>query len=74
MKKLICVLLSICLLAALFSGCIAKFKCDLCGEEKFGTKYTEELMGEAYEYCSDCKEDLDELEEELGERYPIFAF
>ena len=74
MKKLICVLLGVCLLAALFSGCIAKFKCDLCGEEKFGTKYSEELLDEKYEYCSDCKEKLDEMEEELGERLPFFTF
>ena len=65
MKKLVCVLLCICLLAALFAGCIAYFECDLCGEETFGIKHTGELMGEEVEYCDDCKEDMEELKDQF---------
>ena len=62
MKKLVCVLLCVCLLAALFSGCIASFECYFCGEDKFGIKHTGEFLGKEVEYCSDCKEELEELE------------
>lgn len=57
MKKLICVLLLIVVLATLFVAC-GKFTCDLCGEEKTGKRYTEEVWGEEVTYCDDCYQAL----------------
>ena len=61
MKKLICVLLVIVALTSLLAGCVSYFECDLCGEEKFGVKHTDEVMGIEVEYCDECKEALDSL-------------
>lgn len=61
MKKIICVLLLVALLATLLAGCIGSFECDICGEEKFGTKNEESFLGQKVTYCNDCQNDLQEL-------------
>ena len=60
MKKLICILLVVVMMATMLTAC-GKFKCDLCGEEKSGKKYTGEVLGEEVEYCKDCREDLEDI-------------
>lgn len=60
MKKLICVLLLIVVLASLLAGC-GKFECDLCGEEKTGKQHKEEIAGEELVICDDCYETLEDL-------------
>ena len=62
MKRLICILLVVVMMATLLTAC-GKFKCDLCGEEKSGKKYTDEVLGEEVECCKDCHEDLEEAED-----------
>ena len=66
MKRMICFLLVVVMLAALFVGCGAKFTCDLCGEEKSGKKYEDTIFGEKITYCKECKEGLEELGNLLG--------
>lgn len=61
MKRIICFLLVVVMLATLFVGCGGKFTCDICGEEKTGKKNEETLFGEKITYCNDCKDDLEEL-------------
>lgn len=61
MKKLICVLLLVALLATVFAGCVGSFTCDLCGEEKFGAKNEENFLGQTVTYCNDCKNSLKDL-------------
>ena len=68
MKKLICVLLVVVMMATLLTAC-GKFKCDVCGEEKSGKKYTEEILGEEIEMCKDCHEKAEELEEGLEDLF-----
>ena len=67
MKKLFALALVIVTLTTLLTGCIGIFECDLCKETKFGRKYEGELMGEEFTYCSDCKEELDEVQDALGD-------
>lgn len=65
MKKFVALLMLVIVVATLFCGC-GKFTCDICGEEKTGRKYTEEIMGEKISYCKDCKEDLEALGNMFG--------
>ena len=60
MKKFISIILLVVVMATLLTAC-GKFECDLCGEEKSGKKYTEEILGEEVTYCQDCHDDLEEL-------------
>ncbi len=60
MKRIISLAAMLITLAMLLCAC-GKFECDLCGEEKSGKKYTEELFGEKIVYCSDCKNELEDL-------------
>jgi hypothetical protein len=63
MKKIALLMALVMLLSVLLCGCIASFECDICGEDVFGRKYTEEIFGEEIVYCSDCKEDMEELKD-----------
>ena len=65
MKKLICVLLVVVMMATLLTAC-GKFKCELCGEEKSGKKYEGEVLGEKVVYCDECYKELQELKNALG--------
>ena len=65
MKKLICILLLVVVLASLFTAC-GKFDCDLCGEEKTGKKHKEELYGESVVICDDCYDALETLANAFG--------
>jgi hypothetical protein len=65
MKKLICILLLVVVLASLFTAC-GKFECDACGEEKSGKKYKEEIFGKEVVICKDCYNDLQELANAFG--------
>lgn len=64
MKKLICVLLVVVVMASMLTAC-GKFECDLCGEEKSGKKYTEKVLGQEAEICKDCYKELEELADAL---------
>ena len=65
MKKFVALLLVTVLMATMLCAC-SSFECDLCGEEKFGTKHTVELLGAEITYCSDCEEDLEDLGNMFG--------
>jgi len=60
MKKLISLILLVVVFATMLTAC-GKFECDICGEEKTGKKYTEELFGEEINICKDCHDDLEDL-------------
>ena len=60
MKKMGRFTVLVVLTALLLCGC-GKFRCDFCGEEKTGKKYTGDLFGQEVEYCKDCKEGLEAL-------------
>ena len=66
MKKLICVLLLVVMMTSLLAGCIGSFTCDVCGEDKFGIYTEEEILGEKITYCSDCKDEVQEVKDMLG--------
>ena len=63
MKKVICVLLLAVMLMTMFTGCVGKFKCDLCREEKFGFKNEGEVLGITITYCNECKGKLTDLQD-----------
>ena len=65
MKRFICVLLLIAMLATMLTAC-GKFECDLCGEEKSGKKYESEFLGQEILICKDCYEDLEDLADMFG--------
>ena len=69
MKKVICVLLLVVMLLTMFTGCVGKFKCDLCREEKFGFKNEGEVLGMTITYCNECKENLNELKNGLQDLF-----
>ena len=61
MKKLLCILLIVVVLSTLLAGCnIGYFECDLCGEETFGVKHEETILGTDITYCDECHEKLEE--------------
>ena len=60
MKKLICIVLLVVVMATMLTAC-GKFTCDFCGEEKTGKKYERELLGQEVDICKDCYEELEEL-------------
>lgn len=64
MKRIVCFLL-VLVMALMLTAC-SKFECDLCGEEKTGTKYTTEILGKEVTYCKDCYEELEELGNMFG--------
>lgn len=66
MKKMVRLIALLMLLATLLCGCGGKFTCDFCGEEKSGSKYSMDLMGEKIDICKDCKKGLDELSDLFG--------
>ena len=65
MKKLIS-LTALAVLLAVFLCACGKFTCTLCGEEKSGKKYKEELLGQEIVYCKDCHDGLESLMDSLG--------
>ena len=65
MKKFVALLLVVVLMATMLCAC-GSFKCDLCGKEKSGKKYTENLLGQEISYCSDCKDSLEDLGNMFG--------
>ena len=65
MKKLICILLVVVMMATMLTAC-GKFKCDLCGEEKSGKKHEESMLGESVVICDDCYKALEDLAGALG--------
>ena len=65
MKRAICVLLLIAVLATMLTAC-GKFSCDLCGDEKSGKKYESELLGQEITICKDCYDDLKDLADMFG--------
>ena len=68
MKRIFCLTLALLIIATCFAGCkFGKFKCDLCGEEKFGTKNDTEFLGQTITYCSECDDKLDELEDSIDD-------
>ena len=64
MKKIVIALLLVVALVATLTAC-GTFKCDICGEEKSGSKHTEEILGEEVVICSDCYEEMEELGDDL---------
>ena len=65
MKKLIGVIALAAIVMSMLAAC-GKFECDICGEEKTGKKYEEEVFGMEVVYCKDCYEDLNDLADALG--------
>lgn len=65
MKRIISFVLMLTLVASLLVGC-GSFRCDLCGQEKTGKKYTEDVYGTSITYCGDCKDALEELADMLS--------
>ena len=65
MKKFVALLLVVVLMATMLCAC-GSFKCDLCGKEKSGKKYTENLLGQEITYGSDCKDSIAALGNMFG--------
>ena len=65
MKKILSLAAVALMLTVFLCGC-GKFTCDLCGEEKSGKKYKEELLGQEIVYCKDCHDGLESLMDSLG--------
>ena len=63
MKKVICIVLLVVMMLTMFTGCVGKFECDLCGEEKVGVKNETSVLGIDVTYCNDCKKGLEELKD-----------
>ena len=64
MKKLIILAIVIAAAVICFFS-FGPFTCDLCGEDKFGSRETTEILGEEVTYCEDCSDSLDDLSERL---------
>ena len=60
MKKIIVSIVLVLASMLVLVGC-GSFTCDLCGEEKVGKQYKEEIFGEEFVYCADCHDELESL-------------
>ena len=60
MKKKLAVLFVSVMAVLSLTGC-GKFKCDMCGEEKSGTKHEYTLLGQDMTICDDCYEGIKAL-------------
>lgn len=62
--------LMLCTMALTFCSCLDKVECALCEDEKFEFLMKDyEVFGMKTKICSDCKKDLDELEEEMEDLF-----
>lgn len=59
MKKLMAILMVSLVCVGMLAGC-KRGKCDLCGED--GRLHDAKIMGESIEICTDCKEEIEELQ------------
>lgn len=59
MKKLVCLLLLVAMIATLFVGC-GSFECDICGKESDGEKHEQTFDGETIVFCDKCFEEYKE--------------
>lgn len=60
MKKILFTMLLVATLVLTLTSC-GKFTCALCGEEKSGKRYTEEVLGQEVTYCKECHDSLEDL-------------
>lgn len=60
MKKRICIALLALAMTLLLTAC-GSFECGICGKEKSGKRYTDEILGQEVTYCKDCHEELEKL-------------
>jgi len=60
MKKILFTMLLVATLVLTLTSC-GKFTCDLCGKEKSGKRYTEEVLGQEVTYCKECHDSLEDL-------------
>ena len=68
MKILKKVVIALLLLSMLLTLCACgKFKCALCGEEKKGKSYKEEVFGREIKICRDCYEIGEEIDGEIND-------
>ena len=42
-----------------------KFECEMCGKEKSGKKYKNEVLGEEVVMCEECYKELQALKDSL---------
>ena len=59
MKKIVAIIGSVALAAALLAGCAPKVECEFCGE--VARCKTTKVWGEEVYICQDCAEEWDEL-------------
>ena len=60
MNKRIGIALLALAMAVLLTAC-GSFTCDICGKEKSGKRYKDEILGQEITYCKDCHENLEKL-------------
>ena len=65
MKKLICLLLIVVVLATMLTAC-GSFTCDFCGEEGSGSGNTIKVLGEEGVLCDDCYDEWNSASSALG--------
>lgn len=66
MKKFMCLLVLVAMIATMLVACGGSFTCGLCGKEASGKKYTKEVMGQKVEYCEDCNKGMSALDGLFG--------
>ena len=59
MKKIVA-LIALGIMVFMLTAC-GSFKCDMCGQEKSGTKHTEKIPGKEAHICDDCYKGLEAL-------------
>ena len=66
MKKIILVVLALVMVLTL-GACGKKVECNLCGEEVSPRKaHADEIFGKEIYICNDCYEDLEDIQEGIG--------
>lgn len=59
-KKIVASLLTVAAVLSL-NACGKAFKCDVCGEEKTGKSYKENVFGVEVTYCKECHDSFEAL-------------
>lgn len=61
MKRVIAILLMLCVIFSLTACSSKPFKCDMCSQEKTGKKHTSDLLGEKITVCDDCYKEINSM-------------
>ena len=71
MKKKLTAVLLLTLTVVSLTGC-GKYKCDICGDEKFGFGNKHEIFGQEVILCGDCEKNWNDIKDGMSSIVNLF--